>query len=54
MDVKALYPSIQWGPGCKEIAKAIVDSKVALLDMDEKELVQYIALEYSREEIIIL
>ena len=51
MDVKALYPSIQWISGAKEISKAVGESKVKIAEMDDRELCQYIAIEFSDEEI---
>ena len=51
MDVSALYPSIQWVRGSDEMFKGIKESKVVFKDLNVKELVQYIALNYSRQEI---
>ena len=51
MDVCGLYPAIQWNPASKEVAKAIMESKIDITEMDDKELQQYIAVEYSRAEV---
>ena len=51
MDVKALYPSIQWDRGSAEIGRGIKESKIKFEELNPKELVQYIAVTHSRKEI---
>ena len=51
MDVKALYPSIQWIPGSREVARGIREAKLKFENINKQELVQYVALNFSTNEI---
>ena len=52
MDVKALYPSIQWGSGAVEVGKGINESKTSFENVNFRELCQYLAVTYSRDELV--
>ena len=52
MDVKALYPSIQWIPGSKEVKRGIRNSKLNFRNINKREAAQFIALNYSRNKIL--
>ena len=51
VDVKALYPSIQWISGAKEMQKGIVESGIEFNNINIKEACQYVCLNYSKDEI---
>ena len=50
MDVKALYPSLQWGPSAKNCQQAVKEADVTLAEVDSKAIGRYMAVTMTKKE----
>ena len=51
MDVKGLYPAIQWDRGTEEVFKGIKEGTIEVENLNINELKQYLSIQCSREEL---